>query len=221
MRTVPVDGSPEGGGMKDVRIDLGPPARELAVLAEGVADAALAGPTPCGEYAVRDLLQHVIELAVGFRATALKDLGPATEADPASSRNPLEADWRERLPVDLERMVTAWRSPDAWEGTTQAGSVTLGGGQAGAFALDELVVHGWDLARATGQEFRCGEESLRTVYALLSALVSEDGAQGIFGPVVPVAPDAPLVDRVVALAGRDPGWVPAGGTAQGTVQGTL
>ncbi|MDJ1136191.1 TIGR03086 family metal-binding protein [Streptomyces iconiensis] len=194
--------------MTDVRIDLEPAAREMAALAEGVEDAALGDATPCEQYAVRDLLEHVIELAVAFRDAARKDLGPTTGRDPAKAQGTLGADWRARLPERLEEMATSWRNPAAWEGTTQAGGVTMAAPTTGAFALDELVVHGWDLARATGQDFTSDEESLRTVHALLAGAVSEDGKQGAFGPVAAVAPDAPLLDRVVALAGRDPGWAP-------------
>lgn len=90
---------------------------------------------------------------------------------------------------------------------TRAGGVDLPGGIAGAVAVDELVVHGWDLARATGQEYAPDPAALRASYGfLLAAAEDETRGGGIFGAVVPVPDDAPLLDRAIGLSGRDPGW---------------
>lgn len=74
-------------------------------------------------------------------------------------------------------------------------------------ALDEVVLHGWDLARATGQEFVLDDA---TATACLGFVESFDpaGPPGLFGPAVPVPDDAPVMDRLVARAGRDPRWSP-------------
>ncbi|GAA2064076.1 TIGR03086 family metal-binding protein [Streptomyces albiaxialis] len=204
-------------------VDLGPAAGAMAVLVRGVRDGALDGPTPCEEYAVRHLLRHVSDLSVAFRDAARKDLGETTDTSPDERGiRPLEADWRERLPRELDALAEAWRAPDAWTGMTRAGGVDLPGEIAGLIALDELVLHGWDLARATGQDFAPDEASLHAVRGLLSPQEGaedggekggEDGAEGgegagLFGTPVPVAADAPLLDQVVGLGGRDPHWQP-------------
>lgn len=69
-------------------LDLGPQARIVARLAAAVPDARLADPTPCPEYAVRDMLGHLTGLAVAFRDAARKDLGPTTDTAPDSARPP-------------------------------------------------------------------------------------------------------------------------------------
>ncbi|MEU3190831.1 TIGR03086 family metal-binding protein [Streptomyces sp. NPDC006992] len=195
------------GGGEDVPVDLRPTARRAAAVVTGVADDQLGDPTPCAEFAVRDLLQHIGGLAVGLQRTARKEVGEGpAEAPGASSGEQLPGDWRESLPHALADLAVAWSAPDAWTGSTQAGGITLTGTEGGLVTLDELVVHGWDLARATGQEYEPDEQSLRAVHSFLAGAVSEDGGQGIFGPVVHVAADAPLLDRIVGLAGRDPGW---------------
>ena len=92
---------------------------------------------------------------------------------------------------------------------TQAGGIELPGDQAGIVALDELVVHGWDVARASGQEYDCDPALLQVVHdfvAQFSGPGMEEQRAGLFGPEVVVPDDAPLLDRVVGLAGRDPGW---------------
>jgi uncharacterized protein (TIGR03086 family) len=106
-------------------------------------------------------------------------------------------------------MAEAWRDPDAWTGQTRAGSVDLPGEVAGLVALDELVIHGWDVARASGQDYECDEASLTAIQPFLAPFAaSEEGTPGLFGPPVRIPNGAPLLDRTLALTGRDPAWSP-------------
>jgi uncharacterized protein (TIGR03086 family) len=189
--------------------DLGPQALIVARLADGVTDDVLGGATPCPDYAVHNVLGHLTGLAGAFRDAGRKDLGPSTDTSPDTAVPDIGPGWRAALPKALDELAEAWRDPAAWTGTTRAGGVTLPGAVAGAVAADELVVHGWDLARATGQEYTPDAAALRASYAFLRA-AAEDPTRGggIFGPVVPVPDDAPLLDRVIGLSGRDPGWKP-------------
>lgn len=190
-------------------LDLGPQTRIVARLAAGVPDERLADRTPCPDYAVGDLLGHLAGLAVAFRDAARKDLGHTTNTAPDSAALTLPDDWREALPKVLGELAEAWRDPAAWTGMTRAGGVDLPGDIAGAVVADELVVHGWDLARATGQEYVPDHAALHASHAfLLAAAEEDDRGNGIFGPVVSVPRNAPLLDRAVGLSGRDPGWAP-------------
>ncbi|MET7814574.1 TIGR03086 family metal-binding protein [Streptomyces sp. NPDC005395] len=188
-------------------LDLGPQTRILARLADGVREDRLADPTPCPDLAVRHLLGHLTGLAVAFRDAARKDLGPTTDTSPEASVPDVGPGWREELAKVLGELADAWREPDAWTGMTRAGGIDLPGAVAGAVVADELVIHGWDLARATGQEYTPDPAALRAAYRLLAAAADEsDRDQGMFGPVVAVPADAPLLERAVGLSGRDPGW---------------
>lgn len=189
-------------------LDLGPQAQIVARLAAGVSDARLADPTPCPEYAVSNLLGHLAGLTVAFRDAARKDLGPTTDTAPDTAVPSLPAGWREELPRVLGELAEAWRDPAAWTGMTRAGGVDLPGEIAVSVAVDELVIHGWDLARATGQEYAPDQAALRASHAFLLAAAEDKDRGGIFGAVVPVPDDAPLLDRAVGLSGRDPGWTP-------------
>ncbi|MFJ8312839.1 MULTISPECIES: TIGR03086 family metal-binding protein [unclassified Streptomyces] len=190
--------------------DLGAAAAEVARLLDGIRDDQLEGPTPCAKYPVRDLLAHVWGLSGAFQDAARKDLGPSTSTPPGSVPPPeLPADWRGSLPERLAAMAEAWRDPAAWAGDTQAGGVTLPAAIMGRVALDELVVHGWDLARATGQAYRPAPADLEVSYALLAPAKDDPGSRGTaFGPAVDVPEGAPFLDRVIGLSGRDPGWTP-------------
>ena len=190
-------------------IDLEPAARRLGALVRAVPDEALADPTPCPAYRVGDLLEHVGGLAFAFRAAATKDLTGVSGQGPSGDASRLADDWRARIPDDLLAMAEAWRDPEAWTGMTQAGGIDLPGEIDGLVALDELVVHGWDVARATGQDFVCDEASLEAVHGFVSQFSGpgqEAAREGLFGPEVAVPESAPLVDRVIAMTGRQPGW---------------
>jgi uncharacterized protein (TIGR03086 family) len=83
---------------------------------------------------------------------------------------------------------------------------------------DDLVLHGWDLARATGQDDTMNAEDVERLWLITTAIPAElmekyrtPGAFGpgieVFGPEVKIPEDAPLQDRLLGLIGRDPGWV--------------
>ncbi|BCM66062.1 MULTISPECIES: TIGR03086 family metal-binding protein [Streptomyces] len=188
-------------------VDLGPQTTILARLARSVADEQLTAATPCPGLAVRNLLGHLLMLSVAFRDAARKSLGPTTDTSPTAAVPDLGPGWREELPKALDELADAWRDPAAWTGDTRAGGVDLPGAVAGAVVADELVIHGWDLARATGQDYAPDPAALDAAFGfLLAAADDPDRDEGLFGPVVPVPPDASRLDRAVGLSGRDPGW---------------
>jgi uncharacterized protein (TIGR03086 family) len=91
---------------------------------------------------------------------------------------------------------------------TQAGGQDLPGELAGVIALDEVLIHGWDIAAASGQPYSCAPELLEAVHGFAHGAVAQnpEGTPGLFGPPVPVSDDAPLLHRVLGLTGRDPAW---------------
>ncbi|MCX4554091.1 TIGR03086 family metal-binding protein [Streptomyces sp. NBC_01387] len=187
--------------------DLGPAARSVADLLDAIDDTQLSGPTPCPDYSVGELLAHVVGLTAAFRAAAEKDFGPATDTAPGTTKPVLEADWRTVLPRQLDEVAAAWRTPESREGQTRAGAVDLPAEVAGQVALNELVVHGWDLARATGQPYAVDDASLQVSYGLLK-MMNQGGQTDIFGPAVAVPEGAPFIDRVIGSSGRSPEWRP-------------
>lgn len=192
------------------QLDLQPAADRMVTLISGVPDDALDRPTPCREMRLAQLINHVGGFAMAFRAAAAKDLGELTSQQPGDPSSELEPGWRARISDDLAALTAAWRSPEAWDGMTQAGGVDLPGEVAGRVVLDELVVHGWDIAQTTGQPYDCDDATLQAVEATVRQFrAGSDGAiPGLFGPVVPVPDDAPLLDRLLGLTGRDPSWSP-------------
>jgi len=195
--------------MTDSIIDLGPQTRVVARLVEGVTDEQLREVTPCPGTAVRNMLGHLLGLSVAFRDAARKDLGVMTDTAPDAGASDIGPGWREDFPKVLDGLAEAWRDPAAWTGMTRAGGIDLPGAVAAAVVADELVIHGWDLAVATGQPYEPDAVALQSSYGfLLAATQDPSRGGGIFGPVVPVAAEAPLLERALGLSGRDPGWKP-------------
>ncbi|MFC5996650.1 TIGR03086 family metal-binding protein [Pseudonocardia hispaniensis] len=185
-------------------LDLEPAARRIGSLLDGVADDRLNDPTPGADSTVADLLEHLIGLAGAFAGAAAKapDPGPPRPGEAAR----LDPGWRRILPRRLDELVAAWREPAAWEGAASVGGVTMPAAQVAIVALDELVLHGWDLARATGQPYDVDPASVEACLGFVAAMASPTGTPGLFGPIVEVPADAPPFDRLLGLSGRDPSW---------------
>lgn len=188
--------------------DLTSPAGAVTALLPAITDDQLPHPTPCERMDVGVLLVHLIGLSTAFTAAARKDLGAVTAAPPDPTHTPLPDDWRRQLPESLDGLVAAWREPAAWTGMTRAGGVDLPGDVCGLVAMDELVLHGWDLAQATGQRLEVDDATVRAAYDFLWPPQPQEQREGMFGPVVQLPDDAPLLDRLVGLGGRDPAWSP-------------
>ncbi|GAA1477708.1 TIGR03086 family metal-binding protein [Nocardioides aestuarii] len=187
-------------------LDLGPATRATADLVRGVRDDQLGAATPCPAYDVGDLLDHLHGLARAFTAAADKDLGEMTDSAPEPDGSALPTDWRDAIPGALDRLAEAWRTPGATDGVTRAGGVDLPGEVALLVALDEVVVHGWDLARATDQAYDPDAASVEASLGFARSFSPE--GEGPFGPPVAVVADAPALDRLAGATGRDPRWTP-------------
>ncbi|HYD09751.1 MAG TPA: TIGR03086 family metal-binding protein [Acidimicrobiales bacterium] len=190
-------------------IDLSPATTRLAAVVATVDDADLAKPTPCEDTTVGDLLDHIDGLAQAFTAAAAKTQTPtgSTPPPPPDAAN-LPADWRTAIPARLDELAAAWRDPEAWTGMTAAGGVDLPGEVGGMVALDEVLVHGWDLAVAIGRDFDMTDDEVITALGFVSQF-GEEGTPGLFGPAVAVGTDASPKDTLLGRTGRDPAWTPA------------
>lgn len=185
--------------------DLTPAADAMAALLAGVTDEQLTAPTPCEDYTLGDLIDHVDGLSQAFTNAALKDFPEGGSQGPSGDASRLGDDWRTRIPARLKALAEAWQAPAAWEGTTAAGGFDLPAEIAGTVALNELVVHGWDVAVSTGQPFDPAPATLEPSLHLLTPQ-DADSPDGFFGPIVAVPESAPLLHRVLGLSGRDPQW---------------
>jgi uncharacterized protein (TIGR03086 family) len=185
-------------------IDLGPASKRMAELVASVTDDQLDAPTPLPASRLGDLIDHVETFTVAFIATAR---GEPTAPPPRPSAANLGTGWRERISRELTALADAWRDPGAWEGFVTAGGVDMPAEVAGLVVLDELVVHGWDVAVASSQPYEVTSPEIDATRSFVESFEApRDGS--LFGPIVAIPETAPPLDRLLGLTGRDPGWRP-------------
>jgi uncharacterized protein (TIGR03086 family) len=187
------------------------PAFEYAVASTAeIVKAAPAGqldaPTPCAEWDVHTLLNHVIGtlwLAEGLFGDQAPRYPMAPGGLPSAD---LAGD--EPAAAYAEAAAAALAVAAAGDALTRTHATPLGDmpgpGLAGFTTLD-ILVHGWDLATATGQPVDLdGRLAAHVLGFAERALGSPEARAGRIGPVVPVAADAPMTQRLVAFLGRQP-----------------
>jgi uncharacterized protein (TIGR03086 family) len=192
--------------------DLGPAAREMTRLVVAVEDHQLGRPTPCATYSLGDLLQHIRGLAETFTLAGRKEQ-PAggSKPPPQGDASLLPVRWREEIADWLGRLADTWSVPEAWDGEAWIAGFQAPASMVGVTAANELVVHGWDVARATGQQVLLDDAALapcREFVTAMSGPGAEEARGDAFGPALPVAAGASPLDEVIAGNGRDPAWSP-------------
>lgn len=157
-------------------------------------------PTPCEGWTVRDVVAHAIDTERGFLVRQGFDVGDAPAlADPAAA-------WRVHAATVagvLAEDGVAEREYDGYFGRT-----TIAATLADFYGWD-LVVHGSDVARATGQDWSVSDEEAAALHATADGWGDALYSEGVCSSAVPVPDDASATDRLLARLGRDPGWRPA------------
>jgi uncharacterized protein (TIGR03086 family) len=165
-------------------------------------------PSPCTEWDARDVVRHVVDM----HAVMLRPYGRSPRPAPGVDQDPLAALRAARADVQalLDDPALAAQVVES-----PAGSVP-GAAMVDGVVSADLVLHRWDLARATGQDDTIDPTDLERMWPELQQIpdvMRVPGAFGpgivVFGPAVEVPPDAPLQDRALGLLGRDPAWAPA------------
>jgi len=172
---------------------IAPTAAPTLEVIRGIRDDQLTALTPCTEFDVRGLLDHL-----RYWAPSLAGAGRKEIVEPGTSDD---------LEKALADLVEAWSAPAAWEGVTRLGEpMDLPASMIGGMVLGEVVVHGWDLAKATGQPVSWPDDVLQFLVSDVAGVAEQGRRMGLFGPEVAVPAEARAIDRIVGLTGRDPAW---------------
>ena len=188
-------------------IDLKPACNGMRSVLDAIDDDQLQQPTPCTQYTVADLIDHVDVGVRGFTALAHGD-GAGVVAD--SQLVYQQPGWRDLLADRLGALAAAWDDPAAWERVGEVPGSDLPNDTWAKIAFTELVVHGWDLAVATGQPFDLPEPTLQACLDHVAGFLPNAPLPELWGPPLEVPDDAPLLDQILAITGRDPAQAPAG-----------
>lgn len=151
--------------------------------------------TPCAEWTVRQLLDHMIGVVAGLGGAAggqaptafVLDDDPAAQFDEAAAA-----------------ALVAWRTPGALDAVVDAGPGPMPGHVLAGINLLDTATHAWDLATATGQPAELPESVATAALEASRSIVSPEIRTGRFGPEQSVPAEATPTDRLVAFLGRTP-----------------
>lgn len=172
---------------------------EVGALIARVGPGQWSDPTPCAEWSVRDVVHHLVGLNLVF-AAMLHDQPPPERGADVLGADPVEA-YRESNAM----LHKAFAQPGVLEREFRGPLGVATGEQRLQIRLADLIVHGWDLARATGLQLRIPEELAERSLQLTRASMATQSRAGRFDEPQPVDEDAPALDRLAAFLGRTVG----------------
>ena len=151
---------------------------------------ALDRPTPCADFSVGDLGDHLSR-----SMTLLAGIAGRPPAVPAGAGLAGSVD------VLARGAIAAWRERGT-DGEVAVGRTVTPAPLAAEIVVLELVVHGWDFARAIDVGYAVGDDLCRHVIEQARRLITDDKRGRGFAAAVEVAPDATPLTRLLAFTGR-------------------
>jgi uncharacterized protein (TIGR03086 family) len=169
-------------------------ARAMSDKIEHVPHDAWGNPSPCQEWTARELVGHLIDVHGRFQGL----VGRSVVAHPDVADDPAGA-WaavRDQTQADLDDPAKVEEEYDGRFGRSTFGKAVDG------FVCFDLIVHGWDLSRATGQDETIDEQDVETIQRMVDDMGDVMRSNGVIkGPLDP-APDASAQERLLAALGR-------------------
>jgi uncharacterized protein (TIGR03086 family) len=169
-------------------------APHLGAVVGGIRDDQLDEPTPCEKYTVAGVLEHMLGGATAFAAGFRGEAPPG----PVPPDGPLPV----RVMSALGSLVEAMHAPGALERDIEAPFGTVPGDDFARFVVLDGLVHGWDLAIATGQPYDPPEALVRAVQAFADDALPPLRDGETFAPPTPVSNNATPIERLAAFTGR-------------------
>ena len=157
-------------------------------------------PTPCGDWSVRQVLHHLVYgnlwVAPLVEGEAIEEVGDRFEGDI------LGADPAAAARSSAAAAVDAFRAPGALERPVAVSYGPIPGARYCSHRFLDVLIHGWDLAKATGQDTGLDPELVEACWRIVQAEAELFAGSGAFDDEVPVSADAPLQTRLLARLGR-------------------
>ncbi len=181
---------------------IGEACQTITGIVRAAADTDLDSPTPCTDFDLRTLLTHFAGTTTAFvHAGSSRSLDPD---DPWGSNVKLSQEWPSQLEGNLSQIATGWSRAEALDGSIDGSQMPARA--LGEMLLIEVILHGWDVARASGQQVEISDALGAEVLRCVSATADQGREFHAYGPEVTVAEDASDLDKALGLAGRDPNW---------------
>lgn len=177
---------------------------EVTRLVDGLSDEQLGVQTPCEDWKVRDLLNHLTGGATMFAISAETGDVPDELMASLMTEDQLGDDYKQSWKAASTRAMAAFSKPGVMEQTVKLPFGEMPAGVAATIAVFDVTTHGCDLARATGQQLQ-DTELIETALAAGKQMIGPDmRVPGMFGPEVPCDASSSSVDKLLAFAGRQP-----------------
>ena len=146
--------------------------------------------TPCDEWRLRDLLNHLLETQHFFLGNARgQDVSPPGQ----QPKQLLGADPRADFDRARSDVLAAYSEPGVIEKT----------GPSLGIAFADALLHGWDVARATGQDDTMPEGLPQAAYEVIHGRFTDEQRVGVFKPEIAVRDDATPQQRLLGYVGRE------------------
>lgn len=159
-----------------------------------------ADPTPCSEWNVGQIANHILGenlwAAELFQGRTIDEVGDRLEGD-LTGADPAAA-----YAASVRAASRAVGAPGAMEATCHLSFGDYSGADYAAQLFMDTLVHGWDIAKATGQDTRLDTELVEACLPIAEQLTNQFRSAGVFGDNVPVSSDADPQTRLLALVGR-------------------
>jgi uncharacterized protein (TIGR03086 family) len=168
---------------------------ELQQIVHTIAADDLGKQTPCREFDIVGLTDHLMNSITAIGGAAGAEIPPRDSSDS----------------VERQIILAARPALDAWHARGLDGTVQIGSNEAPANVMAgilsiEFLIHAWDYAQATGQKVQPTEEVADFVFGLARKIITPQGRTNVgFDDPVDVPQDAPVFDRLIAFTGRTPG----------------
>jgi uncharacterized protein (TIGR03086 family) len=181
-------------------------AETARVVGEAARTTTLNTKTPCTDWDLRALLNHTI-LWTSYSAER-RAHGESVAEELMSKDFTADPGFAQDYQAQVQRAVQAWSDPRAWERDLNVMGSSTPAADIAAMLIMEMVLHGWDIARATGQEYRADDALAQALLETVRAQAELFRQYQGFAEAKTIPDGAAAFDRALTLSGRDPRWTP-------------
>ncbi|MGC1285570.1 MAG: TIGR03086 family metal-binding protein [Streptosporangiaceae bacterium] len=181
-------------------------AAESARIVGGVRSDQLSAATPCNDWDLHELLNHIILWTAYSAERRARDEQVPDEL--MNSDFVAEPGYAADYTAQLDKAVAAWSDPAAWQRDLNVMGSPTPAADVAALLMAEMVLHGWDAAKASGQRYTARDDVAAAVLTAVRANAELFRKYQGFADALPVPASASALDRALAESGRDPAWTP-------------
>jgi uncharacterized protein (TIGR03086 family) len=177
---------------------------QTGAVVDGIGSDQLAAPTPCEQWTVRDVLNHITGGATMFAECVGQGSVSDDRLGQLMAGDNLGDDYKAAFHAAADRAIATFDQPGALDKMVKLPFGEMPGGIALNIAVFDVTTHACDLAHATGQQVE-DEDLLETALAVGRQMIGAEMRQpGMFDAEQPVAEGASAAERLLAFAGRRP-----------------